>query len=69
VTVAEGGDVDAAAVLADPAWSTLPLAGKATAIEVIVRSPEDRWRTVWRIALGGSSRGPSGDRRAGKIRP
>jgi len=69
VTVAEGGDVDAAAVLADPAWSTLPLAGEATAIEVIVRSPEDRWRTVWRIALGGSSRGPSGDRRAGKIRP
>ena len=50
VTIAERGA--ACVPLDDPAWHFLPRAGVASAIEVIARSGDEPWRTVWRIPLG-----------------
>jgi 2'-5' RNA ligase len=49
VTVDEGAGI---VPLDDRGWRSLPEAGVARAIEVIVRAPDGRWRTVWRIGLG-----------------
>ncbi|HUG30913.1 MAG TPA: 2'-5' RNA ligase family protein [Candidatus Limnocylindria bacterium] len=51
VTIAEEGAE--CVPLGDPAWRSLPLAAVASAIEVIARPADGRWRTVWRIPLGG----------------
>jgi 2'-5' RNA ligase len=50
VTIAEDGA--GCVPLDDPAWRTLPRAAVASAIEVIARTAEGPWRTVWRIPLG-----------------
>jgi len=60
VTVAEGPAVADPTTVADPAWRALPVRATARAIEVIVRAGTERWRTIWRIGLGG--RGRSGRR-------
>lgn len=39
--------------LDDAAWRALPRPAVASALEVIARSGEGPWRTVWRIPLGG----------------
>ena len=57
VTVAEGTAAADPAVGTDPAWHALPRARNATAIEVIASGPDGRWRTVWRIRLGGRDLG------------
>lgn len=47
-------DEDAPRVpLDDRAWRSLPHPAVASAIEVIARPVDGRWRTVWRIGLGG----------------
>jgi 2'-5' RNA ligase len=56
VTIAEGRAVDDAATRTDPAWRALPRPARATAVEAIARAGEGRWRTVWRIPLGGRRR-------------
>ena len=56
VTVAEGAGVTEPALLADPAWAALPIPRTAAAIEVIATGRDGRWRTVWRIRLGGGDR-------------
>ena len=56
VSVAEGSAVDDPRTMAARAWGALPLPRRAAAIEVIARGPGGRWRTVWRIALGGRPR-------------
>ena len=38
----------------DPAWSALPRAARAKAIDVIATGSDGRWRLVWRIPLGRS---------------
>lgn len=53
VTVAEGAAAEDSWTQADPAWLDVPRPARATSIEVIVRGPRGRWRTVWRIGLGG----------------
>jgi 2'-5' RNA ligase len=53
VTVVEGACVSDPALGADPAWRALPRARRATSIEVIATGPDGRWRTIWRIPLGG----------------
>jgi 2'-5' RNA ligase len=63
VTVAEGPAVADPAVGGDAGWAALPRSRKATAIEVIASGADGRWRTVWRIRLGG------GDEAADRIRP
>jgi 2'-5' RNA ligase len=57
VTVAEGTAVGDPAVGADRGWRALPRSREATAIEVIATGPDGRWRTVWRIRLGGRDQG------------
>jgi hypothetical protein len=44
--------VNDAATLADPGWRSLPRTRLASSLEVIARSDERPWRTVWRIPLG-----------------
>jgi 2'-5' RNA ligase len=61
VTIAEGAAVDDPRLLAAARRVALPRRDRAAAIEVIARSPGDRWRTVWRIRLAGSP--------VGKMRP
>jgi 2'-5' RNA ligase len=56
VTVAEGRVVDDEATLTDPAWLALPRPARATAVELIARAGDGRWRTAWRIRLGGRRR-------------
>jgi 2'-5' RNA ligase len=56
VTVAEGSAVADPALTGDPGWRALPRAREATAIEVIANGADGRWRTVWRIRLGGPDR-------------
>jgi 2'-5' RNA ligase len=51
VTVVE--ERDGCMPLDDPAWRSLPRAAVAVSIEVIARETAGRWRTVWRIPLGG----------------
>jgi len=53
VTVAEGSALAHPAVRDSPAWAGLPVRRGATAVEAIARGLEGRWRTVWRIRLGG----------------
>jgi hypothetical protein len=53
VTVADGVDAAEPALGAHPAWRVLPRARRAASIEVIASGRDGRWRTVWRIALGG----------------
>lgn len=50
VTVDEGAAI---VPFDNPAWRSLPRPAVARAIEVIVRPPGGRWRTAWRIRLGG----------------
>jgi 2'-5' RNA ligase len=50
VTIDEGLSV---VPLDDPAWRSLPRPSVATALEVIARPSGGRWRTVWRVRLGG----------------
>ena len=57
VTIAEGGAIDDAAVLADPGWQALPRRGSASRLEVIAASEDGRWRTVWRIRFGAGAVG------------
>jgi 2'-5' RNA ligase len=52
VSVAEGAAADDARTIGARAWDALPLPRRATAIEVIARGPDGRWRSVWRIAFG-----------------
>lgn len=52
VTVAEGPAAADPAVLADRGWTSLPVAGHATALEVISSYADGRWRLVWRLPLG-----------------
>jgi 2'-5' RNA ligase len=56
VTIAEGPAVDDSATVADTAWDALPVPDRASAIEVIGQVGTGRWRTVWRIRLGGRTR-------------
>jgi len=56
VTVAEGSALAHPAVKDSPAWAGLPVRRRATAVEAIARGLEGRWRTVWRIRLGGRDR-------------
>jgi 2'-5' RNA ligase len=56
VTVAEGGAVNDAATLDDPGWAALPIRARASSIELIARTENGRWRTRWRIRLGGPAR-------------
>lgn len=51
VTIAEEGA--GRMPLDDLAWRSLPSQAVASAIEVIARSADGPWRTVWRIPLGG----------------
>jgi 2'-5' RNA ligase len=51
VTVGEGQALDDPATAADPAWAALPLAARATALEVVASDGGD-WRVVWRLRLG-----------------
>jgi 2'-5' RNA ligase len=50
VTIAE--DAPACVTLDDNAWRSLPRAAVASAIEVIARGADDRWRLIWRVPLG-----------------
>ena len=52
VTIAEGAALDVATE-AHPGWRALPRPAKATALEVIAADETGRWRSVWRIPLGG----------------
>jgi 2'-5' RNA ligase len=54
VTVAEGVVDDA--VGSSTAWRELPRDRYAAAIELIASGADGRWRTVWRIRLGGRDR-------------
>lgn len=70
VTIAEGGSLDETILLADPAWLRLPARGRATALEVIARGGDDRWRTTWRVPLGALVNGGSATSRAAdRMRP
>jgi 2'-5' RNA ligase len=60
VTIAEGPPVNDPATLADPAWRSLPRPGRAASIEVIARSADAPWRTIWRLPLGPRSRSGRG---------
>ena len=51
VTVAEGAGL-AQATATHPAWSALPQAGRAEAVEVIARGDDGRWHLIWRVPLG-----------------
>ena len=53
VTIAEGGQC---VPLDDPAWRSAPQRTVVSALEVIARPVDGRWRTVWRIGLGGRDR-------------
>ena len=53
VTVGLGVSADGPAMAADPAWRALPTQAVARAVEVIVRAPGERWRTLWRVPLRG----------------
>jgi hypothetical protein len=57
VTIAEGAPIDdpTTAVVADPAWATLPRSARVDSLEVIATEGA-RWRTVWRVRLTGHER-------------
>lgn len=55
VTIAEGAAVDDPTVTNAAAWSNLPVTRWAAALEVITDDADGRWRTRWRIGLGGSA--------------
>jgi 2'-5' RNA ligase len=56
LTIAEGPAADDETTRSDPAWLALPRPARTTAVEAIARAGEGRWRTVWRIRLGGRRR-------------
>jgi 2'-5' RNA ligase len=56
VTVAEGDAARDPSRAVDPAWSALPMAARADRIEVIARTADGRWRTVWRLRLADERR-------------
>jgi 2'-5' RNA ligase len=51
VTVAEGDASENSRLLDDPAWSSLPRAARAVALDVIA-DQGGGWRLVWRLRLG-----------------
>jgi 2'-5' RNA ligase len=51
VTVAEGPASEDPSLLEDPAWTSLPRAARAVALEVIANRGRG-WRLVWRLRLG-----------------
>lgn len=56
VTVAEGACPDRPDLDRLPGWSSLPSGRTASAIEVIARGVDGRWRMVSRLTLGGAAR-------------
>jgi 2'-5' RNA ligase len=55
VTVAEGDASRDPRLLEDPAWSSLPRAARAVALEVVADRGRG-WRLVWRLRLGTARR-------------
>jgi 2'-5' RNA ligase len=56
VSIAEGHAIDDPATTGDPGWATLPAERRAVALEVILQPRAERWRTIWRVPLGGRQR-------------
>jgi 2'-5' RNA ligase len=52
VTIADSRYVDDPAVVADSAWSDLPVARSVNGLEVIAEGTDQQWRTVWTVPLG-----------------
>ena len=51
VTVAEGPAGSDNATLRNPAWASLPVRRRATAVELVAPGADGRWATVWRLRL------------------